>query len=90
MYYLTACAVSAERHGTCLYTSRDGLNYELQGLVLDHQNKDMLYFEGKIGGQFWALTRPLGDLYFLYPPDSAYPGGGFSRRIDEYGVQKNA
>jgi predicted GH43/DUF377 family glycosyl hydrolase len=75
VYYLTACSVSAERHATCLYTSRNGLNYELRGLVLDHQNKDMLYFEGKIGGQFWALTRPLGDLYFLYPPESPYHAG---------------
>jgi predicted GH43/DUF377 family glycosyl hydrolase len=74
-YYLTACSVSAERHGTCLYTSRDGLTYTLRGLVLDHQNKDMLYFEGKIAGQFWALTRPMGDLYFLYPPDSPYHAG---------------
>lgn len=75
IYYLTACSVSAERHGTCLYTSRDGLNYQLRGLVLDHQNKDMLYFEGKIGGKFWALTRPLGEVYFLYPPDSPHHAG---------------
>jgi predicted GH43/DUF377 family glycosyl hydrolase len=75
VYYLTACAVGAERHGTSLYTSRDGLNYEHRGLVLDHQNKDMLYFEGRIGGKFWALTRPMGDLYFLYPPDSPYHAG---------------
>lgn len=75
IYYLTTCSVSAERHATCLYTSRDGLTYQLQGLVLDHQNKDMLYFEGKIGGKFWALTRPLGDLYFLYPPDSPFHAG---------------
>jgi beta-1,2-mannobiose phosphorylase / 1,2-beta-oligomannan phosphorylase len=74
-YFMTACAVGAERHGTCLYTSTDGLNYLLLGLVLDHQNKDMLYFEGKIGGKFWALTRPLGDLYFLYPPDSPFHAG---------------
>src|SRR5690349_4121808 len=75
IYYMTACSVSAERHGTCLYTSTDGLNYELRGLVLDHQNKDMLYFEGKPGGKFWALTRPLGDLFFLYPPESPYHSG---------------
>ena len=74
-YYLTACTVGAERHATCLYTSSDGLNYRLRGLVLDHQNKDMLFFEGKIGGQFWALTRPLGTLYFPYPPASPYHAG---------------
>lgn len=74
-YYMTTCSVSAERHSTTLYTSRDGLNYALQGMVLDHQNKDMLYFEGLINGVFHALTRPLGDLYFSYPPSSPFVGG---------------
>jgi predicted GH43/DUF377 family glycosyl hydrolase len=74
-WYMTTCSVSAERHSTTLYTSRDGLNYELQGIVLDHQNKDMLIFEGKVGGKFHALTRPLGDLYFAYPPSSEFEAG---------------
>jgi predicted GH43/DUF377 family glycosyl hydrolase len=75
VWYMTTCSVSAERHSTTLYTSTDGLNYTLQGMVLDHQNKDMLLFEGKVGERFWALTRPLGDLYFAYPPASPYMGG---------------
>lgn len=74
-YYMTACSVSSARHATSLYTSANGLDWDLRGLVLDHQNKDMLYFEGKIGGQFWALTRPLGSLYFLAPPDSPRHAG---------------
>ncbi|MDB5432970.1 MAG: hypothetical protein JWP35_4086 [Caulobacter sp.] len=74
-YYMTACAVSAERHSTVLYTSANGLDYELQGIILDHQNKDMLFFEGKVDGAFWALTRPLGDLYFAYPLGSEYMPG---------------
>jgi predicted GH43/DUF377 family glycosyl hydrolase len=74
-YYMTTCSVSAERHSTTLYTSRDGLTYELQGIILDHQNKDMLIFEGAPGGKFYALTRPLGDLYFVYPPDSPIESG---------------
>lgn len=71
-YYMTVCSVSPERHATSLYTSSDGLNYDLHGLVLDHQNKDMLLFEGRVGGKFWALTRPIGASYFLYPRDSAF------------------
>jgi predicted GH43/DUF377 family glycosyl hydrolase len=43
--------------------------------VLDHQNKDMLIFEGLIDGQYWAQTRPLGDLYFAYPPGSEWRAG---------------
>ena len=45
------------------------------GLVLDHQNKDMILFEGKVGGRFMALTRPLGEVYFAYPDASPYAGG---------------
>jgi predicted GH43/DUF377 family glycosyl hydrolase len=74
-WYMTTCSVSAERHSTTLYTSTDGLNYTLQGIVLDHQNKDMLYFEGRVDGLFYALTRPLGDLYFSYPPASPFVAG---------------
>lgn len=74
-YYLTTCCVSAERHSTVLYTSRDGIDYQLKGMILDHQNKDMLIFEGKPKGEFYALTRPLGDLYFAYPSGSPYLPG---------------
>jgi predicted GH43/DUF377 family glycosyl hydrolase len=74
-YYMTTCSVSSERHSTTLYTSTDGLNYTLQGIILDHQNKDMVFFEGRIDGKFYALTRPLGDLYFAARPDGDfYPG----------------
>lgn len=74
-WYMTTCSVSPERHCTTLYTSRDGLHYALQGIVLDHQNKDMILFEGQVDGFFLALTRPLGNDYFAYPHESPYRGG---------------
>ncbi|MDR6789585.1 putative GH43/DUF377 family glycosyl hydrolase [Sphingomonas sp. BE138] len=74
-YYMTTCSVSPERHSTTLYTSDDALEWTLEGIVLDHQNKDMLIFEGKVGDKFWAQTRPLGDLYFAYPPDAEWRAG---------------
>ncbi len=74
-YHMTVCCCSAERHGTALYTSDDGFDWTLHGLVLDHQNKDMLLFEGLVGGKYWALTRPLGELYFAYPETDDYAGG---------------
>jgi predicted GH43/DUF377 family glycosyl hydrolase len=74
-WYMTTCSVSAERHCTTLHTSDNGLDYRLEGIVLDHQNKDMLLFEGKVGGRFMALTRPMGEVYFAYPPDSQYLPG---------------
>ncbi len=75
VYYMTVCSVSCERHATSLYTSRNGLDYALRGLVLDHHNKDMIYFEGRIGGAFHALTRPMGALYFVCPPDTPFHAG---------------
>jgi beta-1,2-mannobiose phosphorylase / 1,2-beta-oligomannan phosphorylase len=75
LWYMTTCSVSAERHCTTLSVSKNGLDYVLQGIVLDHQNKDMVLFEGKIAGKFVALTRPLGEIYFAYPDESPYAGG---------------
>ena len=74
-YYMTACCVSSERHSTMLYVSDDGLNYTCVGIVLDHQNKDMLLFEGKIQDSFYALTRPMGECYFATAPNSLYHPG---------------
>jgi beta-1,2-mannobiose phosphorylase / 1,2-beta-oligomannan phosphorylase len=74
-YYMTTCCVSSERHSTVLYVSDDGLNYTCGGIILDHQNKDMLLFEGKINNKYYALTRPLGECYFASPPDSLYHPG---------------
>jgi predicted GH43/DUF377 family glycosyl hydrolase len=74
-WLMTACAVSPERHSTVLYTSDDAVDWQLEGIVLDHQNKDMLIFEGLIESQYKAQTRPLGDLYFAYPPGSEWRAG---------------
>ncbi|XHS01065.1 hypothetical protein ACFB49_26670 [Sphingomonas sp. DBB INV C78] len=61
-YLMTTCSVSPERHSTTLYSSIDGFEWRFEDIVLDHQNKDMLIFEGLIDGHYWAQTRPLGDL----------------------------
>jgi predicted GH43/DUF377 family glycosyl hydrolase len=74
-WLMTSCSVSPERHSTTLYSSKDGLPWTFEDIVLDHQNKDMLIFEGLINGHYWAQTRPLGDLYFAYPPGSEWRAG---------------
>lgn len=74
-WLMTTCSVSPERHATTLYSSQNGLDWSFEDVVLDHQNKDMVIFEGRIAGQFWAQTRPLGDLYFAYPPGSDWRAG---------------
>lgn len=74
-WWMTVCGVSAERHCTAMYHSVNGLDYKPLGVVLDHQNKDMILFEGKPGGRYMALTRPLGEVYFAYPDESPWLGG---------------
>lgn len=74
-WLMTTCSVSPERQSTTLYESHDGLHWRFHDMVLDHQNKDMVIFEGLIAGRYWAQTRPLGDLYFAYPPDSPWLPG---------------
>jgi beta-1,2-mannobiose phosphorylase / 1,2-beta-oligomannan phosphorylase len=74
-YLMTTCSVSPERHSTTLYSSANGLDWTFEDIVLDHQNKDMLIFEGLIDRHYWAQTRPLGDLYFAYPPGSEWRAG---------------
>ena len=74
-FLMTTCSVSPERHSTTLYSSEDGLDWRFEDVVLDHQNKDMVIFEGRVAGQYWAQTRPLGELYFAYPPGSEWRAG---------------
>src|SRR5690606_9417892 len=74
-WLMTTCSVSPERHSTTLYSSTNALDWTFEGIVLDHQNKDMLIFEGPIGGQYWAQTRPLGHTFFAYPPGSEWQAG---------------
>lgn len=74
-WLMTTCSVSPERHSTTLYSSPNGLDWTFEDIVLDHQNKDMCLFEGQINGDYWAQTRPLGDLYFAYPPGSSFRAG---------------
>ncbi len=74
-WLMTTCSVSPERHSTTLYSSENALDWTFEGIVLDHQNKDMLIFEGLVDGHYWAQTRPLGDLYFAYPPGSEWRAG---------------
>jgi len=74
-YYMTTCCASSERHSTMLYVSDDGLEYKNMGIVLDHQNKDMLLFEGTISKNYYALTRPLGECYFAGASSSPWHPG---------------
>jgi predicted GH43/DUF377 family glycosyl hydrolase len=74
-WLMTTCSVSPERHSTTLYSSANAMDWTFEGIILDHQNKDMLIFEGLVDGTYWAQTRPIGELYFAYPPGSEWHAG---------------
>ncbi|MFA7586404.1 MAG: glycosidase [Novosphingobium sp.] len=74
-WLMTVCCVSPQHHGTALYASANGLDWQLLDLVLDHQNKDMVIFEGRIAARYWALTRPIGEHYFAWPPGAPWRSG---------------
>jgi beta-1,2-mannobiose phosphorylase / 1,2-beta-oligomannan phosphorylase len=74
-WVMTSCSVSPERLCTTLHRSPNAIDWTLEGIVLDHQNKDMLIFEGQSGGRYWAQTRPLGETWFAYPPGSEWRAG---------------
>lgn len=74
-YLMTTCSVSSHRLCTTLYVSDNAFDWRAEGIVLDHQNKDMLIFEGRVGGNYMALTRPSGDIYLAPPPDADFLAG---------------
>ena len=74
-WLMTACCVGPQHHGTALYASDNGLDWTLPDLVLDHQNKDMVLFEGLVDGRYLALTRPMGEHWFAWPPGSPWRSG---------------
>src|SRR3546814_17625077 len=40
-FLMTTCSVSPERHATVLSSSPNALDWTLEGIVLDHQNKEI-------------------------------------------------
>src|SRR3546814_8592772 len=64
-WLMTACAVSPERHSTVLYSSANGLDWRFEDIILDHQNKDMVIFEGLIDGHYWRSAEHTSELKSL-------------------------
>jgi len=74
-YYMTTCSVSSERLCTTLYTSKTELDYTLVGRCARSSKQGYAVFEGMINNKFYALTRPMGSVYFATPPQSDYSPG---------------
>jgi predicted GH43/DUF377 family glycosyl hydrolase len=65
--YFTYVAVS--RHGatTALASTRDFTNFERHGIIFCPENKDVVLFPDRIGGEFAALHRPNAATPFTRP-----------------------
>ena len=58
-FYITCKVVSETGICTALLTTADFRSFERHGIIFCPENIDVVLFPEKIGGQFWALTRPV-------------------------------
>lgn len=65
--YFTYVAVS--RHGACtaLASTKDFQTFERHGIIFAAENKDVVLFPSKIGGQYAAFHRPSPAMLFAPP-----------------------
>lgn len=59
VFYITYKAVSANGICTGLLTTTDFHDFQRHGIIFCPENIDVVLFPEKIGGKFWALTRPV-------------------------------
>ena len=66
-YWITYVGVS--RHGvvTALASTKDFKMFERHGIIFPPENKDVVLFPEKIGGEYWALHRPNPRQWFTKP-----------------------
>ncbi len=76
--------VAVSRHGvaTALASTKDFKSFERHGIIFYPENKDVVLFPERIGGQYYALHRPNGATPFCKPemwlaasPDLIHWGG---------------
>ena len=67
VYYITYVAVSPRGICTCTMTTKDFETFERQGVMLPPDNKDVVLFPEKIGGQYVAIHRPMPSVAFSIP-----------------------
>ncbi|MBN1818595.1 MAG: glycoside hydrolase family 130 protein [Sedimentisphaerales bacterium] len=58
-YYITYKSVSDKGICTSLASTRDFRTYQRHGVIFCPENIDVVLFPEKIGGKYWALTRPV-------------------------------
>lgn len=66
-YYITYVAVSRYGAATALASTTDFHSFERHGVIFCPENKDVLLFPERVGGQYTALHRPVGGTPFTKP-----------------------
>jgi len=66
-YYITYVAVSRHGAATALATTRDFETFERRGIIFHPENKDVVLFPRRFGGEFVALHRPNPATHFSPP-----------------------
>lgn len=59
LFYITCKVVSDKGICTGLLTTEDFITYKRHDIIFCPENIDVVLFPEKIGGKFWALTRPV-------------------------------
>ena len=67
LWYFTYVAVSAHGALTCLASTADFVRFTRHGVIFCPENKDVVLFPEKIGGQYVALHRPNPAQHFCPP-----------------------
>jgi beta-1,2-mannobiose phosphorylase / 1,2-beta-oligomannan phosphorylase len=66
-FYFTYVAVSRHGAATALASTSDFRTFDRHGIIFCPENKDVVLFPDKIGGDFAALHRPVGGTPFTRP-----------------------
>jgi beta-1,2-mannobiose phosphorylase / 1,2-beta-oligomannan phosphorylase len=66
-YYITYVAVSRHGPATALASTTDFKSLERHGIIFCPENKDVVLLPERVGEQYVALHRPLGDIPFCRP-----------------------
>jgi len=68
-FYMMYTGYSGKDFRICLATSKNLIDWERQGVVLDESNKDASLFPGKIKGKYVMFHRRVPDIWLAYSDD---------------------
>jgi predicted GH43/DUF377 family glycosyl hydrolase len=93
VYYLTYVAPSRNGIVTCLAVTRDFATFSRLGVMFLPDHKDVVLFPEQVGGQYWALTRPMPStfdkvhgIWIAHSPDLVHWGGHQPLALPRWGL----